>query len=445
MRRNALLVPALGLALALGSASTARAQDAALLRAIADDYAQDGDLDKALAALKEKNATPAGLLAALRAPRFPEKSADPGELRLKLEDDHGKKTDFLVVTPSAAEIAAHAPKGLGLVVLLHGLGGNNSHARNMAEKLAALGDVIAVAPTAQVVPAGEGTEDDGIPSFAKMRHWWAYDSQHGYALEAIRKARSLFPIDPDRVCLSGMSMGGYGTWNIGLRHPDCFAGLAPLAGGISRFSVTTGKDEVSRLLLENGRLTPFLSVHGNSDSIVPYNPDKEACDVLKGLGGKVELVTLPGVDHDLQGVHQGSGEVGEKLVHFLGSQHRDPSPASVTYVSLSEKLDGAYWLRIAARAQGAKSVKVEGTIDRAKNSIGVSFEGAQRVRVYLDDRVLDLSKPVAIDVSGKPRVSRIVEPSFRAMLESWRSRHDEKLVYPAFVDLEGGSTARVYR
>lgn len=433
MKRTVLFVPVL--ALALGFLAPVQAGGGAALHAIADDFAKDGDLAKALAALKAASATPADLLAALRAPKFPERMGEAGEVRLKIEDEHGNKTDLMVVTPSSKDMAAHAQKGLGLVVLLHGLGGNNTHARSMAQKLAAMGDVIAVAPTAQLVPNGEGTEDDGIPTFAKMRHWWVYDSQFSYPFEAIRKARSLYPIDPDRVCLSGMSMGGYGTWNIGLRHPDGFAGLAPLAGGISRFSVTTGKDEISRLLLENGRLTPFLSIHGSSDSIVPYNPDKEACEHLKTLGGKVELVTLPGVDHDLEGVHQGHGEVGEKLIKFLGTQHRDSSPEAVTYVSLAEKLDGAFWLRVGARS--TKTVKLEGKIDKAKNSIGVTFEGAKRVRVYVDDRILDLSKPVTVTVAGKTRVSKKLEPSFEAILESWRSRRDERLVYPAFVDVEG--------
>ena len=52
-------------------------------------------------------------------------------------------------------------------------------------------------------------------------------------------------------------LGGYGTWNVGLRYPDRFAGIVPIAGGISRKeNVGTRPDTISRVLLRNGRSVP---------------------------------------------------------------------------------------------------------------------------------------------------------------------------------------------
>lgn len=435
--RRPLIGTALFAALALG-ALAARAEDRARpeLRKIADAYAENGDLAAALDALKKANATPRELLATLRAPQRPTGDLVPGIHSVDVTDDHGRKTDLLVAAPSAEKLREHAQKGLGLVVCLHGLGGSSRQARPIAEKLIAAGDVIAVAPSAQKLPDGEGTDDDGIPELFKQRHWWGYDSAHSFPLEAIHKARSLYPIDVDRVVLSGMSMGGYGTWNIGLRHPDLFAGLAPLAGGISRFRVKSDDDEISAALLPNGRLTPWLSVHGTTDSIVPYGPDKEAIDFLKALGAKVELKSLPNVDHDLLGVQAGRGEVGDYLVHWLTEQHRAPTPESVSYTSVGARLDGAYWLRIVERSSRVKYPHVEAKLSKADNTIAISGKGVERARIYIDERVLDLSKPIVVKAGGVTLLQKKVQPDLRAILESWRSRRDEELVYPAFVEVD---------
>lgn len=53
------------------------------------------------------------------------------------------------------------------------------------------------------------------------------------ALEVLEKVKERFPIDPNRVYLTGHSMGGHGVWHIGLSHPDLFAAMAPSAGWTS--------------------------------------------------------------------------------------------------------------------------------------------------------------------------------------------------------------------
>jgi poly(3-hydroxybutyrate) depolymerase len=436
MRRFALLVPGLALGLLLGTLAQAGDKVRPELRAVADAYAESGDLDAALAALKQAHATPQELLDTLRAPARPADDPVPGVHTVDLKDGHGRATDLLIVAPTAEQIKAHAQKGLGLVVCLHGLGGSSRQAQNVATRLAATGDVVAVAPSAKPLPQGEGTDDDGIPELFKNKHWWAYENPRSFPLEAIRVARSLYPIDTDRILLSGMSMGGYGTWNIGLRRPDIFAGLAPLAGEISRFSVTSDQDAISKALCENARNTPILSIHGDADSIVPYKPDKEACDYINSIGGKAELRTLPGINHDLQGVHQGRTENGDYLCKWLVQQHRTSSPLAVTYVDVADRLDGAYWLRVATRESGVKYPRLQGTIDRAKNRISVEATGVELARIYIDDRLLDLKKPVAVAIGTGTRVKKKLEPEFRAILESWRSRRDENLVYPAFVEVD---------
>lgn len=414
------------------------------LRPIAREFAADGDLAKALEKLKAAKASPADLLATLRAPAPLTGEAAAGERSLEITDGYGTKTDLLVIAPTAQQLEARTreKKPLGLVVLLHGIKGNANQAREIATQIASTGEVVCVAPSAKPVPASVGPED-GIPAAVAKQfpHWWLYESDRSFVFEAIKLATSQYAIDPDRVVLAGMSMGGYGTWNIGLRHADRFAGIAPLAGGLSRLSQFMGmKDERTWSLLENGRNFPVFAAHGDKDEVVPYAPDKEAADALKALGGDIDFRTLEGVGHSVAGLFGPSapgGGVAKDLFAFVRSKRRTSSPRRVVYTSISEKLDGAYWLRIAARSPGAKAgIHVEGELDRARGRIDVSSRDAASLRVYLDDRALDPSKAVVVSVQGRDVARAKIEPEFAAILESWRSRQDPALVYPAFVEIE---------
>jgi dipeptidyl aminopeptidase/acylaminoacyl peptidase len=55
-------------------------------------------------------------------------------------------------------------------------------------------------------------------------------------VRVIQLAKERFHIDEDRVYLTGDSMGGWGTWNVGTRHPDLFAAIAPIFGGVDYHS-----------------------------------------------------------------------------------------------------------------------------------------------------------------------------------------------------------------
>ena len=61
-------------------------------------------------------------------------------------------------------------------------------------------------------------------------------------LRAIAEAKRLFSVDEDRVYLTGDSMGGWGTWNVASRHPDLFAAIAPVFGGVDYHSVMSEED-----------------------------------------------------------------------------------------------------------------------------------------------------------------------------------------------------------
>ncbi len=93
-------------------------------------------------------------------------------------------------------------------------------------------------------------------------------------------------IDPDRVYLTGLSMGGYGTWAGIAAHPGRFAAAAPICGG--------GDPEWGAAI---GDL-PIRAFHGDDDDIVPVERSVEMVEAVNAAGGEAQLTRYPGVGHD---------------------------------------------------------------------------------------------------------------------------------------------------
>src|SRR5215475_8318264 len=107
---------------------------------------------------------------------------------------------------------------------------------------------------------------------------WSNDELLPLLEEIIRK----HAVDPDRVYLTGLSMGGYGTWNLGLSHPELFAAIVPICGGgefISPFLSSIDKPEAFRNL-------GIWAFHGGKDPVVPLSETERMVDLTKKLGVK---------------------------------------------------------------------------------------------------------------------------------------------------------------
>lgn len=112
--------------------------------------------------------------------------------------------------------------------------------------------------------------------------WW---SSHELArlLDDVEKA---YRVDTDREYVTGMSMGGYGTWAIANEFPDRFAAIAPVCGG-------GDADEAARLAR-----VPVWTFHGARDSIVPFWESDRMVKALQALGDEVKFTVYPDAGHD---------------------------------------------------------------------------------------------------------------------------------------------------
>jgi len=104
-----------------------------------------------------------------------------------------------------------------------------------------------------------------------------------------------YRVDPKRVYLTGLSMGGYGSWTLGVRHPERFAAMAPICGGGNTIDI----------LLSSGRRAHALQTlgvwafHGAKDPVVPIEESRRMVRALRRAGCReVKLTVYPEAQHD---------------------------------------------------------------------------------------------------------------------------------------------------
>lgn len=120
---------------------------------------------------------------------------------------------------------------------------------------------------------------------------WSDEALLGLVDELVKKHR----VDETRVYLTGLSMGGYGTWSLGIKYPDRFAAIAPICGGGDTLPIllpAPGKQAALKQL-------PVWVFHGAKDSIVPLNESERMVNALKRAGNEnVKFTIYPEADHD---------------------------------------------------------------------------------------------------------------------------------------------------
>ncbi len=120
---------------------------------------------------------------------------------------------------------------------------------------------------------------------------WNKDVLAGLVDEAVTK----YPVDPQRVYLTGLSMGGYGTWDLGLSHPEKFAALVPICGGGNLITPLLSSPEQDAAL----RTIGIWAFHGGKDPVVPVSESERMIDLVKRRGANdVKLTVYPDAGHD---------------------------------------------------------------------------------------------------------------------------------------------------
>lgn len=106
------------------------------------------------------------------------------------------------------------------------------------------------------------------------------------AVAALEDVLKNFPCDRSRIYLTGLSMGGYGSWDLGARNPEWFAAVAPICGG--------GDPRAAAKFVGK----PVWAWHGDKDGAVPVGRSRTMIEAIKAAGGEPKYTELPGVGHN---------------------------------------------------------------------------------------------------------------------------------------------------
>ena len=279
------------------------------------------------------------------------------------------------------------------------------------------------------------------------RHTWSCRPGHSRVLTAVRLVMEEVNVDPDRVCLDGMSMGAGGTFDLAQYYPDRWAALGPRCNAPD---VRQKRDKTYiPMLCENFRNVPIYWVVGALDDRIPIAIVRAARDAIVAL--KYDLVYR---EH-AQGGHDWGLEKDQVVLDWYGQRKRATYPTEVVWKTYEMEFPRAYWIEALDRTPGAQQL-VYGRLDmmgqeserrtevrppvlirakRSGNAIDITSEEAKKLRVWLDDAMVDLDKPVTITVNGKKQFEGKVARKVETLIDEARRRRDRSMTFSACVDV----------
>jgi len=260
---------------------------------------------------------------------------------------------------------------------------------------------------------------------------WAKEGQATYkfseaeqaaVLNSLRDACQHFSIDTDRVFLSGHSMGGDAAWDIGIAHPDLWAGVIPI--------VARGERYISRLW-ENARYLNLYFVGGDLDSDKSYNNSKDF-DRYMMRGYNATVVEFQGRGHD-----DFSDEI-ERLFDWMSRYVRDFYPKEFKCQCMRTWEKYFWWLdldEIPTKAivdpqnwppQGTRPASTKAALNE-KNELSVKTASGN-VTFWLSPGIINFKQRATITVNNiKAKLHNgFVRPALNVMLEDARTRGDRQ-------------------
>ena len=232
-----------------------------------------------------------GLTACATVKNPPAAKSAPGQTaqHFSVERTRILSADYLLFLP--ADYNAGSGKRWPLILFLHGAGERGTNvwlvAKHGPPKI--VGDntnfpFIVVSPQC---PEGHGWSNDLL-------------------LALLDKIERRYAVDPHRVYLTGLSLGGFGAWSLGLSHPERFAAIAPICGGGDFITVYLAAEKHKAALTSLG----VWAFHGGKDTTVAPNESERMVNMLKKTGCEdVKLTIYPEAGHDCWTQTYANGEL----------------------------------------------------------------------------------------------------------------------------------------
>jgi len=365
-----------------------------------------------------------------RPPKRPAADVTGQIVKKRIRNQHALGVDFDYVLWVPKDYAPD--KTWRLIISLHGQSGNGDQfIRNWLADVQRDGTTFLLCPS-----AGRGG-------------WGASLLGYHHILDSMHDVMASYSIDIDRVFLDGASMGGNGSFQFACFYPDLFAGAAPRSGGPMFRALPTGTGKQDKTVtaegLENLMATPIYWIVGAKDPEVSNAWVRIARAQLEPLKTDFTFKEFP------EGGHEWFPQENAAVLEWMGTKRRDAYPPRVGLDTQERAYNRAFWLEI-SEFTGKELLKrnyldfdrktieertlfpehshVRAELIPESNEIKISVSGAREIRVYLHEKMIDMTKPVTLTVNGS-RSKVDVKPSLETLLEC--ARRDRGLLYTAVV------------
>ncbi|MBI2190715.1 MAG: dienelactone hydrolase family protein [Planctomycetes bacterium] len=333
----------------------------------------------------------------------------------------GEPQELVIGVPDTYSSSKPSPA----LLALHGMGGSGRQAAEAWAAAAAEHGLLLACPTAH--PRwGFGITTSSQRHLRAARDWML---------------RQLH-VDADRLSVSGVSMGGHATWHLAAHHPDWFSAAAPLIGS---------PREVLACLENLGPLSLYI-VNGQKDEGIPLGP-------VRGAATRLQRLRIPHrlVIHEDRG-HEVHADDYREAAAWMAPCQRRPYPSSFTLLAGQEDHFRAFWVEI-LEASGNTSQELSildsttgSEIERIRtlkppvriearaegNTLRLVTRNARKIRLFLSSRMLDLHRPVTVEVNGRRLWEQAIEPSAAFVLADLLRSGDRGMTFAASVEVVCG-------
>jgi len=248
--------------------------------------------------------------------------------------------------------------------------------------------------------------------------WWAEDQIRMFN-DLLGRILRGYAVDPDRIYLHGFSNGGMAAYLYGFLHPDRFAAVATLEGCARPTDGGRGVETEMSLNMIN---TPLLIMHGDRDSVVSIEPDRQLAEFLNRNSIPYRFVELPGVGHTVT-----FGTYHEKIMGFFRKHRRNSVIKKLHLVVDDMKYNRNFWIRVDAKADPEQRARVKAEVK--KGQFILKTKNIKKISLLLNDSQYDLNTIYEIKVNKKVvfRGSLKLDPAL--LMESLRSEDDVARLY----------------
>lgn len=291
-----------------------------------------------------------------------------------------------------------------------------------------------------------------IPNEGEYYRWWQRAKQFAWE-RLLRQALASDNIDPDRVYMFGISEGGYGSQRLASFYADYLAGAGPMAGG----------EPLRNAPVENLRNTAFSLRTGDKD--FNFYRDRLTRYTARALDS-IQAIYPDGFIHNVELIpDQGHHIDYSPTTPWLSTHTRNPWPRHLAWENFEMdgiRRNGFYNLVIDREPAAADSLRIRYDLDIEGNDIdltirsvayevtetdplwGIPLDFARSYSavndgtftIYLNDQLVDLSKPVTVRVNNRQVYNGTPVLRFDNLVNSCTTFYDPRRLYPAAITVE---------